>query len=105
MTDKQYWDEDCTLVKYYRKAAELRTERFNREAWLQGMYIYDALVRVAPALHPFAKNGTKPEPYVQEAYPIGKKAAAEAKIKKEKETEQHGLRYMQSLMAQNNKNY
>lgn len=105
MTDKQYWDEDCTLVKYYRKAEELRNERYNRQAWLQGMYVYDAIIRIAPILQPFAKKGTKAEPYVEEAYPIGKKAMDSAKIKKEKETEQHGLRYMQSLMAQNNKHY
>ena len=105
MTDKQYWDEDSTLVKYYREAENLRTERFNQQAWLQGMYVYDAIIRIAPILQPFAKKGTTAEPYVDEAYPLGKKAVESAKAKKERETEQHGLRYMQSLMAQNNKHY
>ena len=105
MTDKQYWDEDCTLVKYYRKAEKLRTERFNYQAWLQGMYVYDAIRRIAPVLQPFAKSGTRAEPYMEEAYPLGKKAVKDAKIRKEKEIEQHGLRYMQSLMTQNNQRY
>ena len=68
MTEEQYWDKDCCLVKFYRKSEELRKERVNQEAWLQGMYIYDALLRVAPVLHAFAKKGTKPQPYVS---PIG----------------------------------
>lgn len=59
MTEEQYWDRDSTLVKYYREAEELRQEKFNQEAWLQGMYVYDALARIAPILHAFAKKGTK----------------------------------------------
>ena len=34
------------------------------------MYIYDALLRVAPILRAFAKKGTKPEPYPEEPYPL-----------------------------------
>ena len=59
MTEEQYWDRDCTLVKSYRKAEELRKERVNQEMWLQGMYIYDAISRLSPILRAFAKKGTK----------------------------------------------
>ena len=105
MTEEQYWDSDCCLVKFYREAEEIRRERFNQEAWLQGMYIYDALARIAPILHAFAKKGTKAQPYVAEAYPIGKKKMEDAQLKKERAKSQKGVRYMQAYMVANNKRF
>ena len=43
MTPEQYWDGDCMLAKYYRKAQELRRQERNTELWLQGLYVYDAV--------------------------------------------------------------
>lgn len=105
MTEEQYWDKDCLLVKYYREAEELRNEKLNQQAWLQGMYIYDALNRVAPILHAFAKKGTKAQPYVEQAYPISKRSAQEAKENEEKAKAQKGVRYMQAYMVSNNKRF
>lgn len=105
MTEAQYWDGDCTLPKYYREAEVLRKERVNREAWLQGMYVYDAISRLTPILHAFAKKGAKPKPYVEEPYPINEKAVEDAKLKKEKEKSQKGLRFMQAFMVANNKHF
>lgn len=105
MTEEQYWDRDCLLVKFYREAEELRKERMNQQAWLQGMYFYDALSRISPVLHAFAKRGTKAKPYVEEAYPITKKSSEQSQSKKEKSVEQKGLAFMQAFMVQNNKRY
>lgn len=105
MTEEQYWDSDSCLVKFYREAEEIRRERFNQEAWLQGMYIYDALARIAPVLHAFAKKGTKAQPYVEEAYPINKKKMEDAQLKKERAKSQKGVRYMQAYMVANNKRF
>lgn len=105
MTEEQYWDRDCCLVKFYREAEELRKERVNHEAWLQGMYIYDALGRISPILRAFAKKGTKPQPYMEEAYPITKKTMEDAKTKKERVNQQKGLRYMQAYMVSNNQRF
>lgn len=105
MTEEQYWDSDSCLVKFYREAEEIRRERFNQEAWLQGMYIYDALARIAPILHAFAKKGTKAQPYVEEAYPINKKKMEDAQLKKERAKSQKGVRYMQAYMVANNKRF
>ena len=44
MTEEQYWDRDCLLVKYYREAEELRNEKLNQQAWLQGMYTMTQLL-------------------------------------------------------------
>lgn len=105
MTEEQYWDRDSCLVKYYRQAEELRRERVNQELWLQGMYFYDALARISPILHAFAKKGTKAQPYVEEAYPINKKKMEDVKVKKEKAKSEKGVRYMQAYMVKNNQRF
>ena len=48
MTSEQYWAGDPKLALYYRKAYRIKQEETNTNAWLQGMYIYDA---VSTALH------------------------------------------------------
>ena len=105
MTEEQYWDKDCLLTKYYRKADDLRNEKLNQQAWLQGMYVYDALARVSPILHAYAKKGTKAQPYVEKPYPISKRANEEEKYKQAKSNSQKGVRYMQAYMVSNNKRF
>lgn len=61
MTYEQFWEMDCHLVKAYNKAAKIRKDLENQSAWLQGMYFYDALCCVAPALRAF--NPKKPSKY------------------------------------------
>lgn len=79
MTYDQYWNDDCLLVKYYRKASKIRDDRKNHELWLQGLYIYQALCDVSPVLHAFAKNGTKPNPYPDRPYAITAEEVEERK--------------------------
>lgn len=105
MTEKQYWDKDCTLVRYYRKAEELRNEKFNQQAWLQGMYFYDALARISPILHAYAKKGTRPKSYVEQPYPISRKEVQKQEAASEKLKSQKGMLYMQTYMLQNNKRF
>lgn len=66
----EYWHGDYTQLEHYQKAFELRRERYNYDAWLQGAYIYDALCAVSPILHAFAKKGAKPIPYHKEPYGV-----------------------------------
>jgi hypothetical protein len=84
MTYEQYWDEDCLLVKYYRKAHQMKQRRRNQELWLQGAYFYEALTDVAPVLHAFAKKGTKATPYVAEPFALTNKEVRERKKREEK---------------------
>lgn len=105
MTEEQYWDKDCMLVKYYREAEEMRREKFNQEAWLQGMYIYDGIMRLSPILHAFAKKGTKPQPYVDAPYPISQQGMEDAKGRKEKAVAEKGKRFMEAFMAKNNQKF
>lgn len=64
----EYWHGDYTQLAYYHKAQEIERDRANHDAWLQGVYFYDALCAVSPVLHAFAKKGTKPIPYHAEPY-------------------------------------
>ena len=105
MTEAQYWDGDPALPRYYRKADELRIERQNEEAWLQGMYVYDAIIRLTPLLHAFAKKGTKPEPYVEEPYPITQKKQEDKQQRKEKSISDKGLAKMEAFMQKFNKSF
>ena len=105
MTEAQYWEGDSTLVIAYREAEELRKEKQNQYLWLQGMYFYDALNRVSPVLHAFAKKGTKARPYLEEPYPLTQKHAEDAKQRHEKKQSNKGLQYMRKLVASNNKRF
>lgn len=102
MSAEQYWDSDPTLVKYYRKAEEIRTERRNQEFWLQGMYIYEAFADVSPVLHAFAKKGAKPHPYTEKPYPITEKQRKDNKVDKEKVSFDKGKKIMEAFMKTNN---
>lgn len=83
MTYEEFWYKDVRLVEHYRKADELRAKRDNQAAWLQGMYIYEALCDVSPLFRLSMKKGTiKPEPYAKEPYPITKE---EVRAREERE--------------------
>lgn len=105
MTEEQYWDKDCMLPKYYREAERLRSEKINEQAWLQGMYIYDALARVSPIFNSNAKKGTKAQPYVAKPYPISKKQQEEAEKKKEEAESKKATMYMETYMLNHNKKF
>ena len=105
MTPEQYWDGDCTLVKYYRKAEELRNEKRNQELWLQGMYIYEAICDVSPILHAFAKKGAKPHPYPSKPYAISEKQIRKEREEKERKIAEKGKRFMEALMQSTNKRF
>lgn len=105
MTEEQYWDRDCLLVKAFRKAEELKTDRKNQEMWLQGAYIYEALCRVSPILHAFAKKGTKPVPYLAEPFDINEKQAEYKEEEKAKKTFDKGKTLMEGFMAMHNKKF
>ncbi len=105
MTEEQYWDKDCTLVAAYRKAEEFRMNRRNQEMWLQGAYFYDALCRVSPILHAFAKKGTKPVPYLSEAYALTEKQVELKEEKHAKGVYDKGKKLMEGFMVSHNKRF
>ena len=105
MTYEQFWEGDPTLAKYYRTAAEIKSERKNQELWLQGLYFYDALCDVAPILHAMAKKGTKARPYPEQPYAISEKQRRRDAEEKERLVADKGKMFMEMLMRQHNKKF
>ena len=105
MTYEQYWEGDSTLVKYYRKAEELRNEKRNQELWLQGMYIYEALCDVSPILHAFAKKGTKPTPYSDRPYALTAEQNRRKEEEKQRRLVEKGKKFMEAMAASINKKF
>lgn len=105
MTYNEFYREDHTLVVAYRKAYKRRRQEANENFWLQGAYIYEAFLRVAPVLIPFSSN-PKEIPYLKKPLDIfGEEQNmspenAEAKAKSDK-----GFAYMQSQMIKFNSKF
>lgn len=102
LTPEEYWEGDCQYARYARKAEKLRLEKANQLAWLQGMYVYDAITRVSPILNPFAKKGTKAKPYPTEPYPLGLSSETDKEEELEKEMSDKGTTYLQNFMSKFN---
>lgn len=80
MTYDQFWDGEVTAHKCFREAKKIRIAEQNQMAWLQGMYVYEAIADLAPALKAFAKGNVKP--YAKEPYDLFE---AERKARAERE--------------------
>ena len=64
MTYDQFWNQDVCLVKAYREADKIKRDLRNQDLWLQGAYIYEAILDAAPVLRfSFNKKPPKPIPY------------------------------------------
>ena len=86
MSSAEYWEGDPSLTRYFRKAYEIKQEEINNNAWLQGLYIYDA---VSVALHNALRGkNTKAREYAKQPYNFDNKEKSELEKAKEVETEQ-----------------
>ena len=63
MTYEQYWEMPPYLAVAYRKAYKLKLEAQNEQAWLQGLYVFDAFATVLA--NAFAKRGAKKQTYIE----------------------------------------
>ena len=98
MTPREYWDDDAMLTKQYREAFKLTQSRKNRDAWLQGRYVYEAMSSALSAL--FAKNKSEIYQYPSEPYPMTKEEIEE---RERKEYEARRDRIMASFIGSNAK--
>ena len=107
MTYEQFWDGDPWMVRAYKKADEIKQERENQAAWLQGLYIYEAIADLSPILRAFSK-ARKPEPYPEEPYTlntsISKKRQAEKAEEERKKNDQMFIDYMNAWAKRVNEN-
>lgn len=98
MSYEQFWRDDPTMAKAYREADKKKQKILKWNNWEQGMYTYEALCKVSPVLHAFAKNGTKPLPFSKEPYGI--KKIEEENIEKEQEIKEEKIVENERLKAQ-----
>ena len=63
MSLEQYWEQSPFLAVVYRKAYKLKRETENEQAWLQGLYVYDAFAVCLANV--FAKRGAKKQNYFE----------------------------------------
>ena len=63
MSYAEYWNGDCSLARYYRKAYQIKQEEANNNAWLQGLYVYDA---VSTVVYNALKNKNDPKKHYAE---------------------------------------
>ena len=61
MTYEQYWYGDPLMVRAFCKAEEIRQERADYNAWLNGIYVVNALEATVGNM--FRKNGSEPLEY------------------------------------------
>lgn len=82
MTAEEYWEGDPYLARFYYKAFRLKFELENQQAWLQGMYNFQA-VSIALA-NAFSKRTHK---YPEKPFEFGKTEAQqnEEEVLKERE--------------------
>lgn len=104
MTYEQYWDGDPAMTKYYQKCSEINLERESQRMWLQGLYIYDALLRVAP-LYDFMSSKRVAQSYVEAPYPVTPKRNQQAREDAAKKKLANDLDFVKSWAESFNKQF
>lgn len=88
MTYDEFWNGDTEIAKMFRKAYEIKQRELDKQAWLQGAYVYHAIGALAPALKAFAKGSAKPyieHPFGYEEDPAPSASPAKAKERRSDE--------------------
>ena len=103
MSYAEYWEGDPKLAQYFRKAYRIKQEEINNNAWLQGMYVYDA---VSTALHNALRGMGKSKPpakdYAKQPYEFNNKVKSEAEKAKEVQIEQEkAAAWMENFVRMN----
>lgn len=99
MTPEQFWDGDVWLTKHYRRAYEYKKQEWNAQAYLNGLYTYEAILRASPVLHAFAKRGAKPLPWRDAPIELvtTKEQADQVKARKSRETQEKLMQQMERI--------
>lgn len=91
MSYEQYWEQSPYLTVAYRKAYRIQRETENEQAWLQGLYVFDAFAVVLANV--FSKRGAKKQKYIERPIDIFPLTERE---KKRREAEENAK--MQAVM-------
>lgn len=111
MSPEEYWDGESSLKPAYRKAFRIRMENeeriADRNAWLLGLYVRDALQSVAMLVNGFVPKGAEVGKYPEK--PMLEKAEDEKKqeVQKQKEEDQMkvAMAMFQAMANKFNRNF
>lgn len=103
MSYSDYWDGDASMTRYYRKAHDTKRREKNFFAWLQGLYVYQAVLDASPALNPFG-NG-EVFPYRDEPIPLEYDEKVEQEERKNQSKMENGLSYFTALAGKLNQKF
>ena len=98
MSYRDYWYGDAYEVQFYRDSYRLKVQQQDENNWMQGMYVYEAIIDCSPILHPFSKKCAKPLQYSEKPY-LYDKISDEFKTKEQKEKEEEQQREAERLKA------
>jgi hypothetical protein len=104
MTYHDYWDGDAAMVKFYRDKHKRDLDRQNFNHWMQGMYIYEALVDASPVFNPLSEKH-EPFPYMKEPIPITIEAIKETEERQNQQKMKNGKDAMRAWMVEFNKRF
>lgn len=98
MTWEEYWNQNTKVHKAVREAWEQQKQYDNWKMWMQGAYIYEALLKVSPVMRAsFGKGKVEAGKYSTEPYPLTEK---EAKEREEARRESRIKRLFELLSAE-----
>ena len=103
MSFAEYWVGDPSLARYYRKAYRIKQDEINNNAWLQGLYIYDAVsTALHNALRGMGKNKPPAKDYAKQPYDFNNKVKTEVEKAREVEIEQEkAAAWMENFVRMN----
>lgn len=96
MSPAEYWDGDNDLPKYYRKAYMMKQEQKNHDAWLHGLYVYDAVISAMTHLNP---NKSSHKNYTAKPYSFTREDIEREKEQKVAEAEAQAEVWMKSWVS------
>ena len=104
MSYSDFWDGDCEMTKFYRDKHDLERERRNSELWLQGLYIYEALLDASPMFRDLTKTH-KPHSYRETPVPITKNEIKRKDELTKRKLLENGREAMRAIMIEFNKKF
>lgn len=104
MTWDQFWNQDSTMVKYFREAEKIRVNNRNTEMWIQGAYIYKVMEAFAPILPAFPKKNARVGDYLSEPLSLSEEEEKSKEERKARRDADKGIKMMNDWMQRvNNK--
>ena len=115
MTWEQYWEQDSSLVRDYRKAFKIRLENernhwmkiHDNAAWLNGIYLRHALNSTYLMVNGFVPNGASAMDYPEKPLMEQEEERQKKEVQKQREEEQmkYAMALMHAQVVQFNKNF